>query len=277
MAAALANTVPSGRLDPLEVDIAPDDDLPHYDSPDYEPMTAPQYDEAEAQLPLHCYHLRQIDRKQQIFVPFGPSANASYKMANQGTFRLFSKKPEIQLIRTATEGGVEDPVASINLDKDGPLPWRPRANFSHFGSNSTTVHTMESRNFSDWTIDIAGTPYIWVLGGRPISLSLRTQNSDFVIARFTYSSQGTLATGGAEVGELSIYRDQLSVDRDGIEKIMCGVLVAVLHFKKMGRHYWNDPGSDSAAHAQMRGQSLAGAWLPMPAQTPQMLGRHSSV
>ncbi|KAF2175250.1 hypothetical protein K469DRAFT_765602 [Zopfia rhizophila CBS 207.26] len=113
---------------------------------------------------------------------------------------------------------------------------------------------MESRNLADWTVVIAGITFEWRLERRPISLVLSEKNSSIVIARFTYSPCGTLANNGAEVGDLTIYRDGLSVDRGGMEKIIAGLLVPINHFKRMGRHYWND--------APLRAVSLTRSHLP---------------
>ncbi|KAF2730728.1 hypothetical protein EJ04DRAFT_515084 [Polyplosphaeria fusca] len=226
----------SRRIDFFEFDVAPDEELP-----DYEPNTAPQYAVEDFATPLHTYSLRQVDRKLQLLVPFGPSPAASYKIINQGSFRLFSKKPDIQMMRESHGPSLDQPVVSIRFNTDGPLPWRPRAQFTHTDSHGTAnEYAMESRNFADWAVSIGGITFFWRLEGRPVSLVLSEKNASMVIARFTYSGSGTMASGGAEVGDLTIYRDGLSIDQDGVERIISGLMVVVVHYKRMGRHYWND-------------------------------------
>ncbi|KAF2268225.1 hypothetical protein CC78DRAFT_530149 [Lojkania enalia] len=237
------------RLDPFELNVAPDEELPNYES-----ATAPSYENEDYDRPLYTYSLRQIDRKLQHVVTFGPSTTPSYKIVSHGTFRLFSKKPDLQMIRALSGSLLECAIASIKFDNDGPLPWCPRAHFSHEGSHGTKIYAMESRNFTDWSIEISGITYMWRLEARPISLVLSERTASLVIAHFTYSRWGTMATNGAEIGELTIYRDGLSVDSDGVEKIICGLLVAIAHLRKMGRHYWND--------APVRATSLTRSHLP---------------
>ncbi|KAF2246491.1 hypothetical protein BU26DRAFT_47143 [Trematosphaeria pertusa] len=241
------------RLDPLDFDVAPPDE----ELPDYEPATAPEYNLEDYATPLHTYHLRQIDRKVQVLVPYGPSSSSSYKIVTRGV-RLFTKKPEMEMFRTTHGQMSEESICGIWFDADGPLPWRPRAHFCHTDAGGLSTHSMESRNFADWTVDIGGVTYAWTLEGRPMSLVLTEKSTSIVIARFTYSARGTLATRGAEVGDLTIYRDGLSIDRAGVEKIICGLLVAISHFKKMGRHYWNE------VDAPMRATSSPREHFPSP-------------
>lgn len=95
----------------------------------------------------------------------------------------------------------------------------------------------------------------WRLEGRPVSLVLGEMNAGVVIARFTYSSCGTMATNGAAVGELTIYRDRLTADLEGIEAIMASLMVPIVHSKKMGKYYHNDE--------QARATSLTREQLPL--------------
>jgi hypothetical protein len=219
----------SRRLDLLDL-VTHDDELP-----DYEPTTAPQYSRGDYAIPLHTYHLRQIDRKLQIFVPFGPSGSASYKVTARGT-RLFSKKPDLDIWRISGRGKDQEHTASLWFDDNGPLPWRPRA---HFALGSCT-HGMESRNFHDWTVMIGEAAYDWTLGTRPVSLELTEKSSAEIIARFIFSAHGMTASGGAEAGDLYVYHHALSADNDGVESILCGLVVAIAHFRKMGRYYSNE-------------------------------------
>lgn len=233
----------SPSLDPLDFETAPDEELP-----DYEPATAPEYDRELFEVPLHTYHLRQIDRKLQMLVPYGPSASLSYKISARGV-RLFSKKPEIEVWRTCPGIRTEESVAGIWFDVNGPLPWRPRAHFIFTGTEGVCTG-MESRNFSDWTMTIAGVPYVWILEARPFSMVFHERSRTDVIARFTFSDRGTMASGGAEAGTLAVYQHPFSMERGGVENLVCGLVVALAHFRKMGRHYWN------ASYSATRATSL---------------------
>jgi hypothetical protein len=232
----------SRRLDLLELDAPPnvDEELPGYDA-----HTAPAYQSEDFELPLLVYRLRRVDRKHQLWLPHEPSLSLSpmpsYRILSRGNFRVLSKKPDIEMTRITTAEGVsETSIATLYFDNDGPLPWRPRAHFFHESNVNTNRHEMESRNFSDWTMDMAGVPYAWRLEGKPVSLVLSERTSSLVIARFTYSRYGSGATKGAVVGDLTIYRDALTTESGGIEKILASLLVPIGHFKKMGRQYWNE-------------------------------------
>ncbi|KAF2661970.1 hypothetical protein K491DRAFT_710392 [Lophiostoma macrostomum CBS 122681] len=248
----------SRRLDLFELEGAHSDE----ELPDYEPQTAPDYAVEDFETPICTYHLRQGDRKTQHFVTYGPTSRSSYKIICPSS-RLFSKKPDMELLRVSSGPEVEEKsVASASFDNNGPLPWRPRAHFSHTDSaGRRDLYSMESRNFSDWTIVIREEIYTWIIESRPVSLVLREKTSNLIIARFTYSSRGTMAAKGAEAGALTIYRDSISTDSDGIEKIMASLAVPMIHFKKMGRHYRNDATERSASLAseplQMQRMSFA--------------------
>ncbi|KAF2789146.1 hypothetical protein K505DRAFT_328447 [Melanomma pulvis-pyrius CBS 109.77] len=245
----------SRHLDVLDFDVAPDEELP-----DYEAQTAPDYDTAHYETPLFTYHLRQANRRVQIFVPYGPSVSCSYKIVSH-SFRLFSKRPEMEVVYVPQVEMAEKSVASIWFDNNGPLPWRPRAHVSHANAHGNMTYAMESKNFNDWTIVIGGITYIWTFEGNPVSLVLRENNATMAIARFTYSGCGTAAMNGAEVGELTVYRDGLSDGTDGIEKIISGLMVSIVHFKRMGRQYCNDESirasSLSRAHVSSTRSSVA--------------------
>ncbi|OAL54175.1 hypothetical protein IQ07DRAFT_584750 [Pyrenochaeta sp. DS3sAY3a] len=222
----------ASRISPFDLDVAPDEELPGYDA-----ATAPAYDSGLYHEPLTTFSLRQYDRRIQMLLGYGTRAS-SYRVTTN-SFRLFSKKPEMELLYTSPEMRQRN-IGSISFVNEGPYPWRPRAQFEHIDEdNVTTTHNMESANFTDWTCILAGREYIWKVAMRPISLELVEMNSSTVIARFTYSTKGTMATRGAEIGELTIYRDCLSMERAGIDKLVCGLMVALTHLKKMGRHYTN--------------------------------------
>ncbi|KAI8933842.1 hypothetical protein NX059_009543 [Plenodomus lindquistii] len=222
------------RLSPLDFDVDHDDELPGY-----EISTAPVYDSGTFDDPVITYHLRQYDRRIQILVAYGLSSPTSYRITSNG-FRLFSKKPDMEILYTSHEMRQRS-LATIVFDKDGPLPWRPRARFAYTAPNGTRkAHDMESANFADWSYVIGNQTYAWTLDAAPVSLILRQLGSTAVIARFTYSAQGTLAARGGEVGELWIYCDALTPAQEGVDKAVCGLMVALSQHKKMGRHYSND-------------------------------------
>ena len=223
------------RISPLEFDVGHDEELPSYEA-----STAPAYDSGGYDDPMMIYHLQQYDRKIQIMVSHGLSSSTSYRITTN-SFRLFGKKrPSMEVLYTSHEMR-QRVIANISFDNDGPLPWRPRAYFDHNSPDGLdTRYNMESANFADWTFSIGDRMFAWALDMVPVSLVLSEQHSSLVIARFTYSAEGTLAVRGAEVGDLAIYRDSLTVELGGVDKVVCALMVAVSHLKKMGRHYRNE-------------------------------------
>lgn len=220
--------------------------------PDYEASTAPAYDDCDHDGPYKTFQLRRYDRKIQMLVTYGPCSNSAYRITTN-TFRLFSKRPEMEILYTG-EGRMRT-LAAISFDDDGPLPWRPRAHFDHTDLEGTVVRfDMESRNFADWMFTVRDKVYEWRLGMWPISLELNEKDSTWVIARFTYSSRGTLAVRGGEVGGLVIYRDGLTMQQDGMGKVVCSLMVALTQLQKLGRHYSNDDATMSRTGSLMREQ-----------------------
>jgi hypothetical protein len=223
------------RLNPwedLDEDVTPDEELP-----DYHADAAPAYDFVSLDEPFLTYSLRQYDRKIQILRAHGISS-VSYRITTN-SFRVFSKKPEMEVLYTSDEMR-QKIIAAIQFDKHGPLPWCPRAHFDYTEADgSTAVHTMEARNFADWTLTLNAKRYEWALATQPSSLELREFNSPLVIARFTYSPVGTQAQRGAEVGELVLFRDALTTDPRGQDMVVCSMMVPLTHMKKMGRMYHN--------------------------------------
>jgi hypothetical protein len=223
------------RLNPwddLDEHVAPDEELPDYDA-----VAAPAYEVDSFDEPLLAYSLRQYDRKIMILRAYGISS-VSYRITTN-SFRVFSKKPEMEVLYTSDEMR-QKVIAAIAFDKHGPLPWCPRAHFDYSEVDSpTTVHKMESRNFADWTITLDTRRYEWSLAAQPSSLVLREEHSLIVIARFTYSPVGTQAMRGAEVGELVLFRDALTMDTRGQDMVVCSLMVPLMHMKKMGRIYHN--------------------------------------
>ncbi|KAF2808283.1 uncharacterized protein BDZ99DRAFT_464167 [Mytilinidion resinicola] len=220
----------------------------HEELPHYEPHSPPVYerrDSSMSSVPKISYHLRQISRKVQILVPFGPTHAPLYKIISRGSPSFLSKKSEMTL-RRVQRGSVEasegDEVATIDFDNNGPLPWCPRAKIVCGSGGSAKLYNMESRNFNDWKIPMEGgrSAFYWRLDDRPISLAFVEGSSCLVFARFTYSECGTVAANGAEVGELVIFRDGFLRDGWEVEMIASSCTIAITHFKKMGRYYRND-------------------------------------
>jgi hypothetical protein len=248
------------RLNPWD-DI--DEDAHDEELPDYEADTAPAYDFISFDEPIATFHLRQYDRKIQLLRPYGASEASSYRITTN-SFRVFSKKPEMEVLYTSKEMRQRN-IATMGFDKDGPIPWCPRAHFVHTDTDGTaTAYKMEARNFVDWAIFFGDRRYEWSISIRPASLVLREVNSDFVIARFTYSQSGTQAMRGAEVGELTLFRNPLTMGIHGTDKVVCSMMVAITSLKKMGRNYSNSPdevmrsGSMTREHIPTHRASSAG-------------------
>lgn len=224
--------------------------------PDYNASTAaPAYDDGDHDGPYQMFHLRRYDRRIQMLVAFGSSVNMAYRITTN-TFRLFSKRPEMEVLYTG-EGRMRT-LAAISFDDEGPLPWRPRAHFDHTDADGVAERfNMESRNFADWAVAMGDTVYEWKLGMWPISLEMNQKHSSLVIARFTYSDRGTLAVRGGEVGDLVIYRDGLTMQRDGIGKVVCSLIVALTQLQKLGRHYHNDDATRSRMNSTVMAQPAA--------------------
>ncbi|KAJ8109360.1 hypothetical protein OPT61_g7513 [Boeremia exigua] len=244
-----------------------DDHLDHDEElPDYEASTAPAYDDDDHSGPYQTFHLRRYDRRIQMLVSYGSSASSTYRITTN-TFRLFSKKPEMEVLYTG-EGRMRA-LAAISFDNDGPLPWRPRAHFDHTDSGGVMERFgMESRNFADWAVTVDNKAYEWRLGMWPISLELSERDASMVIARFTYSERGTLAVRGGEVGDLIIYRDGLTMQRDGAGKVVCSLMVALTQLQKLGRRYSNSDATSS------RTNSL---WLGSADEMQSAQGRQRSI
>lgn len=88
----------------------------------------------------------------------------------------------------------------------------------------------------------------------PYSLELSERDMALVIARFTYSDRGTQAVRGGEVGDLVIYRDGLTMERDGIGKVVCSLMVALTQLHKLGRHYSNNGATRSRTESTAQEQ-----------------------
>jgi hypothetical protein len=223
------------RADALDfLDVAHDDELPGYD----EAATAPAYDSGAYDEPLIIYRLRQYDRKIQMLAAYDAPVASSYRITTN-SFRVFSKKPEMEVLHTSQDMRQRN-IAALSYDNDGGFPWRPRAHFDYTsGDGLCTRYNMESLNFEDWSLTVRDKTYVWTLEMRPIALCLCEKDSTRVIARFTFSEKGVLALRGAEVGDLTVFRDGLTLAPGGIDIVVCGVMIVVTFFKKMGRNYTN--------------------------------------
>lgn len=231
------------RISPLDFDVAPDDE----ELPSYEPSSAPAYDDTLFDEPYITYTLRQYDRKIHMLIADGTTAS-SYRITMNG-FRLFSKRPDMEILYTSPQHRQRN-IATISFDRDGPLPWRPRAHFEYTEeSGLTTPTTMESPDFTNWTFQCADQRYCWMVDFKPVSLVMVEIGSNVATARFTYSSKGCAAARGCDVGKLAIYRDHLTMQRQGNDMVVCSLLVALTHLKKMGRHYANSEDGQEVARA----------------------------
>jgi len=240
-----------------------DEDAHDEELPDYEADAAPAYDFISFDDPIATFHLRQYDRKIQLLRPYGASQASSYRITTN-SFRVFSKKPEMEVLYTSKKMRQRN-IATMSFDKDGPIPWCRRAHLVHTDADGTaTVYKMEARNFVDWAMVFGERRYEWSISIRPRFLVLREVNSDRVIARFTYSQCGTQAMRGAEVGELKLFRDPLTMGIHGTDKVVCSMMVAMTSLKKMGRNYHNSAeevmrsGWATREHDPAHGASTAG-------------------
>jgi hypothetical protein len=227
-------------------EVAPDEELPNYEA-----STAPAYDSGSFDDPLITYHLRQYDRRIQMLMTYGQHAKSSYRITRNG-FRIFSKKSEMEVLYTSHDMCQRN-LASIDFDNQGPLPWCPRAHFDHTDVDGTlTRHTMEAKDFTNWAITVGDRHYGWLLSTWPCSLVFKEQGSSITIARFLYSGCGTLAGRGAEIGQLTVYRDGLTMETKGVDQIVCSLMVAITHLKRVGRHYRNVDGEILRAASMTR-------------------------
>jgi hypothetical protein len=225
--------MPAPRVNPWELEIVQDEELP-----DYEASTPPAYSSGTYDEPLVVYHLRQYDRKIQMLLSYDTATSSSYRITTN-SFKLFSKKPDMEVLYTSEDMRQRN-IAKIRFDSDGPLPWCPRAHFDYTETaGAAATYKMESRNFTDWAIPLGEQSYEWSITINPSALVLKQSNSDMVAAHFMYSECGTQAVRGAEVGELSVFRDRLTQEMGGVDKVVCSFMVALTHLKRMGRCYRN--------------------------------------
>ncbi|KAH7080029.1 hypothetical protein BKA63DRAFT_233445 [Paraphoma chrysanthemicola] len=236
------------RLNPwddFDDHVAPDEALPDYDD-----GRAPAYDSGTYDDPTMIYHLRQYDRRIQMLVAYGPAATSSYRITSNG-YRLFSKKPEMEVLQTSRDMKQRN-IAVMGFDNGGPLPWCPRAHILYTNKLGAAIkYGMEAPNFADWQVQLGERMYEWSVATQPSSLVLREKTSSIVIARFTYSACGMQAARGAEVGQLVVYCDALTSQSEGVDKLVCSLMVSLTHLKRMGRHYTNNVNNELSRSASL--------------------------
>jgi hypothetical protein len=219
----------------------------HEELPAYTTEIAPPYEERQNLEPVLSYGFYQIGRKLQIVTPATRATiyRPRYRITTRSATSIFSKKPEYTLTKlptgadAAVAGSRSKDVATMNFDRNGELPWMPRATVVHYGTSSKN-YPIEARNFSDWNVKMDEETYTWRLADHPTSLVLVEQSSDSIVARFAYSRDGTDATRGAEVGQMDFFGGNKSEDQNWVELVLATCVVAMQHWKSMGRHYRND-------------------------------------
>jgi len=218
----------------LDTHLEEDEELPQY-----EPLSLPKYE----QQPVAVFSLRQVDRKLQLLVPPNSACMTSYKIVHRTFSSIFSRKADMTLSAIEKSLGQEERVvATMNFDRDGPLPWIPRAEIRYIRRTEMTSirFPLEAKNFAEWRITIGGSLCSWGLDDHPVSLLLVELSSGFILARFSYSIHGTLATKGSEVGELSIYGALGAEDGADVELTIASCAIAISHWRRMGRNYTKD-------------------------------------
>jgi hypothetical protein len=240
----------------------PDEELPEYDSA----VRLPLYTDRHLQRPVVSYCIYQIGRKLQCITPAALDHidRPRYRLSARGSLNLISRKADFTLTRlpggrqAALGNCSEKDVATMNFDRNGEIPWMPRALVWHGdGTSSKKRYRMHARDFESWTITMGSESFTWRLTERTISLIFVEHSSDSIVARFSYSKFGTDATRGAEVGRLDIYGGSRSEEQDTIELVIASCKVAVEHLKSMGRHYRNDATSQTRILTTPRTQSVA--------------------
>jgi len=221
-----------------------EEELPHYEA---EGIGLPVYEERHLLAPVISYNFYQINRKLQIITPatLATIDRPRYRASCRTAPSVFSKKADLTLTRlpsgaqAAAESCSGKDIATTNFDRNGQLPWMPRATVVYNASTKKS-YPMSAPNFSDWRISIDGQSFSWRLADKPTSLILVEHSSNTIVARFTYSRDGTDATRGAEVGQLDIYGGSRSEEQEMVELVLSTVQVAIQHWKSMGRHYRNN-------------------------------------
>jgi hypothetical protein len=230
----------------------PDEELPEYDAT----IVLPVYIDRHLQNPVASYCIYQVGRKLQCITPADMSSfdRPRYRLSARASPSLFSKKADFTLTRlpggrqAALGNCPERDVATMSFDRNGAVPWMPRATVCQGDcASNRKPYRMRATNFKEWTIDIDQEVFTWRIADNPTSLTLVEHTTDSIVARFSYSELGTDATRGAEVGRLDVYGGSVSEEQDTIELVIASCKVAVEHLKNMGRHYRN--GSTPRSHS----------------------------
>lgn len=221
----------------------PDDELP-----DYEALNLPSYDDDRLQTPFAIWRICQISKNLR-HVTESTGQRCPYRIAFRSGPSMFSKKADMTIHRMKKDADpandMSPEVANMSFDRGSKLPWMPRACLSYTMPSTSRREecAMAAPNFNDWKFKIGGKVFSWNLATRPASLVLLDRTSESVAARFLYSRYGTDASKGAEVGTLDIYSGYGNEEDGGVEWILASVQIAIGHWKSMGRHYRNAPGS----------------------------------
>lgn len=233
--------------------------------PAYTEEIVPAYEgpDSENQEPVLSFCFYQVARKLQIITPatHATLTRPRYRISARSTSGIFSRKPGYTLTRLAS--GAEaasldskgEDVATMNFDRNGELPWMPRATVRQHDANTDSVrYPIQAPNLSDWKVQRDGQTYTWCFAENPMSLVLVEQSSTDIAARFTYSKLGTTATRGAEVGKMDFFGGDGTIAQTWVEFVFATSVVVMQHWKSMGRHYKNDDMPRSA--------SITGIGLP---------------
>jgi len=226
------------------------------DLPSYEPYSVPLYEESYVE-PVVSYVWQQVNRKRRIIKPIlSCDQFPSYSITARTGPNIFSKKSDFTLERTqpkfsrhgsteswsSSERTSEAVIATLNFLNVSRTPWMPHALMNYSPSPlATKTYYLAAPNFSDFNIVIDGKQLTWRLSSHPlICLILVDQDTDNIIARFSYSCYGTEATNGSAVGVLDIFDLEPGEAGDCMREVAIGTCELVCqHHRKMGRRYRN--------------------------------------
>ncbi|QDS74825.1 hypothetical protein FKW77_002570 [Venturia effusa] len=234
--------------------------------PAYTEEIVPAYEEPdnESHEPTLSFCFYQIARKLQVITPATHTTlnRPRYRISTRSTAGIFSKKPDYTLTRlssTAEAASLDskgEDVATMSFNRNGELPWMPRATVTHYDDMyiGSVRYPIQAPNFTDWKVERDGHVYTWILAEGPTSLALVEQDSMDIIARFTYSKLGTTATRGAEVGKMDFFGETDTIGQAWVEFVLATCVVVMQHWKSMGRNYKNED--------LPRAASISGIGLP---------------
>ena len=259
-------------LEEAELDSAQHTDLglhPPEDLPGYDAQSLPLYEDARLETPVVTYTLTQVGRSVQSLRPSHQLCARWpwYNINFRSSLSMFSKKADMAMLRLTGTGRRDSAVAeeqkgeetaTMSFDKTSTLPWMPRAWVALSPSSTSsdaTVYKLSAPNFNDWKVSFDNKSLTWGLSSNPWSMVLFDRTVD-IVARFIYSCNGTLAQKGEELGRLEIYSGhRAETDERTVEFILATCLVAVQHYKNMGRHYRNSKGAERPSFASIRRNS----------------------